>query len=446
MGKFGTILLLFMGLEAFGQQQLPEMPHILPMRERAQLEDQWLMLRLQQIVPKLMREQNIDMWILVAREYNEDPVVKTMLPATWFSARRRTILIFSDRGKDKGIERLAVARYDIGEFFAKAWDKEKQPNQYKALANLIKDHKPKRIAVNTSENFALADGMAWSELEAMKAALSKKYRQRLVSGENLAIGWLETRLAEEMVVYPQIMQMAHTIIAEGFSEKVIQPGVTTTADVQWWFRERIRGLKLSTWFHPSVSVQRPDSALREGFSKPASASVIMPGDLVHVDIGIAYLGLNTDTQQHAYILRPGETDAPEGLKRALAKGNRLQDILTSEFETGRTGNQILASSLQKAVAEGLKPSIYTHPLGFHGHGAGPTIGLWDQQGGVPGKGDYALRAHTAHSIELNVTVPIPEWSKDIRIMLEEDAFFDGEKVRYINGRQKELWLVPRLYR
>ena len=443
MRVFSVLGLFVFLVPASLENNLPEMPHILSMRERAEVRDQWLTARLNTVVPALMRKHGIGMWVLIAREYNEDPVVKTMLPATWLNARRRTILIFSDRG-EKGVERMAVARYDIGEFFKKAWDKESQPDQWRALAEIVKAHNPEKLAVNYSNTFALADGVTSTELDAFREALPKRYRKRMVSGEALAIGWLETRIDAEMVVYPQIVAIAHAIIAEGFSEKAIQPGVTTTKDVAWWYREKIRELKLQTWFHPSVSLQRQDSELRVGFSSKPESDIIRPGDLLHVDFGISYLGLHTDTQQHAYVLRRGERQAPDGLVRAFAVGNRLQDILTESFQLGRSGNDILSIARQKAIAEGLKPSIYSHPLGFHGHGAGPAIGMWDQQGGVPGKGDYPLHPNTAYSIELNVTVPIPEWQKEIRIMLEEDAYFDGEKAAYIDGRQTELMLIPRL--
>ncbi|GIV57856.1 MAG: hypothetical protein KatS3mg042_0769 [Rhodothermaceae bacterium] len=242
-----------------------------------------------------------------------------------------------------------------------------------------------------------------------------------------------------------IVRLAHAIIAEGLSERAIQPGVTTTEDLAWWFRERVRSLGLTAWFHPSVDVQRPEGDARDGdFSARPGVTVIRPGDLVHVDFGLTYLRLNTDTQQHAYVLRPGETDAPEGLRRALAVGNRLQDILTEQFVAGRTGNAILRAALERARAEGIEATIYTHPIGYHGHGAGPTIGLWDRQEGVPGRGDYPLFPHTAHSIELNAAVPVPEWGgQQVRIMLEEDAYFDGTTTRYLDGRQTRLWLIPR---
>ncbi len=439
----GVVLIVLFVLSSHLCSQI-DMPVILSIKDRAALRDNWLGIRLDTVVPELMRRENIDMWIIIAREYNEDPVIKTMLPAKWLAARRRTILVFFDKGVEEGVERLAVARYDIDDFFKKAWDKDKQPDQWQCLVEIIQQRDPKRIAVNYSSTFALADGLTHSEFEALKAAFSQKYIKRIVSGENLAIGWLETRIPEEMVVYPAICNIAHYIIAEGLSNKVIQPGFTTTEDVEWWYRERIRELKLLTWFHPSVNVQRAEVTNgAETFASRPESKVIMPGDLIHIDFGITYLGLNTDTQQHAYVLKSGEMDAPPDLKHALATGNRLQDIFISNFKAGRTGNEILAKSLTEAKAENIVPSIYTHPLGFHGHAAGPTIGLWDQQGGVPGKGDYKLFLNTAHSIELNVTVAIPEWqNKEIRIMLEEDVYFSKTGVRFIDGRQRELILIP----
>ena len=421
-----------------------DMPLVLPMRARAEVMDAWLEQRLDTVVPALMRREDVDMWVLVAREYAEDPVVETMLPATWLAARRRTVLVFFDRGPEQGVERMAVARYDVGRFFQRAWDEEARPDPWRALADLIVERDPGTIALNVSPTFALADGLTESQHAGLIAALPESYAGRIVPAERLALGWLETRTEEELAVYPTLCRIAHRIIAEGLSDRVIQPGVTTTADVQWWYRERIRGLKLVTWFHPSVSVQRADEEGHSGtFASTPGERAILRGDLVHVDFGITYLGLNTDTQQHAYVLRAGESEAPEGLMRGLTLGNRMQDVLTDCFVAGRTGNEILACALERGREEGLRPSVYTHPLGFHGHAAGPTIGLWDQQGGVPGKGDYPLFANTCHSIELNVTVSIPEWGgADVKFMLEEDAFFDGESCRYLDGRQTDLILIP----
>ncbi len=421
--------------------------HVLPMRERAAVVDTWLAERIEQVLPMLMERTGIDMWLITAREYNEDPVIKTFLPATWLSARRRTILLIHKDSESDVVETLAVARYNVGDAFTRAWDKETQPDQWQRLVELIEERDPEAIGINISADFALADGLSHGEFQGLSAALPQKYADRLVSAENLAIGWLETRTPSEMVVYQQICRIAHEIIAEGFSEQVIQPGITTTDDVVWWYRERIRERQLTAWFHPSVSITRaqqsPTDHKTEVLARTDNSNVIQPGDLLHVDLGVTYLRLNTDTQQHAYVLRAGETAAPEGLQKAFARGNRLQDILTSHFVAGRSGNDILARTLKQAAAEDIEASIYTHPIGYHGHGAGPTIGLWDQQGGVPGKGDYPLYPNTAHSIELYAASFIPEWQRSVRIRLEEDAFFDGETTRYIDGRQTRLMLIPR---
>jgi len=434
------LLLLLCLSQSVLQAQIPQ---ILQLKDQQKVKDQWLEERMQTIMPELMRREGIDMWVLISREYNEDPVLRTMLPANWLSARRTTMLVIYDTGDS--LETLACARYDVGTLFTKAWDKETQPDQWERLRELIEARDPQQIAVNRSEHFGLADGISSYHYDKLIAVLPETYRDRIVTGERLAIGWLETRTSSEMTVYRQICRIAHQIIAEGLSEQVIQPGITTTDEVVWYYRERIRGLGLEAWFHPTIDVQRADPEnfdhLRT-FSKRPDQQIIQPGDLVHVDFGITYLGLNTDTQENAYILRQGETAAPAYLVDAFEQGLRLMDVLTKQFSVNRTGNEILASALAQAEAEGLKPTIYTHPIGYHGHGAGPTIGLWDQQKGVPYNGDYPLYPHTAYSIELNTAVYVEPWGKEIRMMMEEDAYFDGETVSYIDGRQTKLFLIP----
>ena len=436
-------LLLSMALAATAQNGMPK---ILSMEDRATVINELLEDKIKNILPDLMRREGIDMWVVISREYNEDPVIKTLLPSTWLAARRRTVLVMYDQGGDKGIETLAVARYNVGSSFKSAWDKEKQPDQWARVAEIIKERNPQKIGINKSEHFGLADGIVATDLEEFTAAIDKKYRDRIVSAEKLAIGWLETRSPAEMAIYPQICRIGHQIINESFSDMVIQPGVTTTDEVVWYMRKRMAELGLQAWFHPTVDVQRADPENAEGqrsFSQRPGSDVIMPGDLVHCDIGFTYLRLNTDQQQLAYVLRPGETDIPDYLKKAMEKGNRLQDILTGNFKEGRTGNEVLKMSREQAIAEGLIPSIYTHPIGYHGHGAGTTIGMWDSQGGVPFTGDYPLHLNTAYSIELNTTVHLEEWGKDIRIMLEDEAIFDKTGVWYIDGRQKDIYLIPR---
>jgi Xaa-Pro aminopeptidase len=411
---------------------------ILSERDRADLRDKILSNRFENLLPNLMDRAEIDMWLVISREYNEDPVMRTMLPATWLNARRRTILVFYRNKKKNTIEKLAVARYDVGQNITSAWDKEKQPNQWARLVEIIEERNPNKIGVNISPTFGIAEGLVVTDYEELKEVLPPNLEDKLVSAEQLAVSWIETRTEMEMELYNTLVEITHNIIAEAFSEKVIIPGETTTEDVVWWMRQKVTQLGLETWFHPTVDVQRNNEALKShiaSFSKAKEEAVIIAGDLLHCDFGITYIGLNTDCQQHAYVLKEGESEVPKFLEEAFKNGNRVQDIFTGNFEEGKTGNQILLKSLSEAKAEGLRPSIYTHPLGVYGHSAGPTIGMWDSQGGVSGAGDYLLYRNTVYAIELNTTVTIPEWNKDIRIMLEEAGFYGEDGFRYVNKRQ-----------
>lgn len=421
--------------------------HILPERQRAHVIDEILKDKFNNLLPKLMDDTGFDMWILISREYNEDPVLKTMLPATWLNARRRTILVFyRDKAKNT-IEKLAVARYNFGENIVSVWDKEKEPNQWKRLIEIIEERNPKSIGLNYSEHFNICDGIVKTDYEAFMDNLPKVYEDRVQSAEKLAIGWIETRTATEMIIYNQLVNITHDIIAEAFSEKVITPGITTTTDVEWWMRDKVTGLGLETWFHPTVDVQRTaeeSSNHLYTFSNRPENMVILPGDLLHCDFGITYLRLNTDCQELAYVLKPNETEPPIFLQDALKAGNRVQDIFTNNFETGKSGNAVLKASLEQGKAEGYRPVIYTHPLGLYGHSSGTTLGMWDAQDGVPATGDYPLHENTVYAIELNTTVTIPEWKRDIRIMLEEAGFWGADGFRYVNGRQTKLLTLPRV--
>jgi Xaa-Pro aminopeptidase len=414
----------------------PVVPPILSSRDWAATENRILAERLDKVIPVIMREEGIDLWLLVAREYFEEPVVASMLDAESMHARRRTILIFYDPGGGKPVERLTVSRYGLGGLFAPAWDPTKQPDQWQAVGDIIAKRNPARIAVNTSDLHQFADGMTVSQYDKFTAALPAALRQRIVSGEGLSIRWLETRTPAEMALYPAIVRTAHAVIGEAFSRAVITPGVTTAEQVQWWYRDRLRQLGLDPWFHPSVGIQRQGvKGMREG------AEVIQPGDLLWTDFGITYLRLNTDTQHLAYVLKPGETEAPAGLRQGLANSNRAQDILLRQFAVGRSGNQVLAMARAEALASGLDPSIYSHPIGLHGHGAGPSIGFWDNQNPDP-RGARPINANTAWSIELTSYAAVPEWGgQRVDFRAEENAFFDGKTMRYIDGRQTKLNVI-----
>ncbi len=411
---------------------------IQPLRVRADIRNTWLRERLQNLIPELMAREGFDMWLVIAREYNEDPVIMSLLPEPSMAARRRTILVFTRRA-DGSVERLSIDRYGFGEFYQKAWDPETGEEQYACLARVVLERDPQRIGINISPTFAFGDGLTHQEHGRLVSALDPALVARLHNAERLCVGWLERRIPSELAAYPAFVALGHRMIAEAFSRNVIEPGTTTTDDVVWWFRQTMLDMGVQAWFQPSVSIQAYGQSFDQ---KEGARTLILPGDLLHCDVGFYYLGLATDQQQHAYVLQPGEHDAPGGLKIALANGNRLQDILINTITPGKTGNQVLRETLTEARSVGLEPSIYTHPLGYHGHAAGPTIGLWDRQDGVPGAGDYEIFDSTCYSIELNALTPMPEWSgQKVRMALEEDAVLVNGEVEWLSGRQTRLHLI-----
>ena len=407
---------------------------ILPLRDRMTVYNGWLMNRLEKMLPDMMDETGIDLWVVVAREYNEDPVIISLLPEPNLYARRRTILLFH-RHPD-GVERLAVYRYGFGDFYKGVWDPDKE-EQYECLARIIREKDPEKIGINVSNISAFGDGLTHGEHTLLVDALGD-LSEIIVPAEKLCIRWLETRSKEELEAYPMLVELTHAIIQEAFSSKVITAGVTTVDDVQWWMRQKMLDLGVEMWFPATVDRQGHGDSYEDN----ERTRVIHMGDLLHCDVGFYYLGMATDVQQNAYVLKQGETGAPQGLRDALVDANKLQDFHASAMKNGRTGNEILKEALDNAWADGLKPSIYTHPLGVHGHAAGPTIGLWDQQGGVPGRGDYPLYPDTCYAIELNAKKEVPEWgNQEIRMSLEQDAWWTGEKLVFMAGRQKKLHLV-----
>lgn len=406
---------------------------ILSHREQADVVRGFLLQRFERILPELMRRHGIDMWVVISREYNDDPVFRSMAPMTTYASRRRTILVFHDRGPSLGVERLSIGRFDYDQLYTVV--PTHNDGQWAGLKKLLDQRRPRVVGINTSRTFAHADGLSHSEYEALTSAIGPDHTARLTSAERLAVDWLERKLPEETAAYRDAMAIAHAVIREAFSSAVITPGVTTTDDVAWWMRQRVAELGLGQWFQPTIDLQRQGG--RQGLSQ-----VIEQGDLLHCDFGIVYLGFATDTQHNAYVLRVGETDAPAGLREGQRRGTRLQDIVLSQARAGGTGNGALAASLAQGRAEQLAPVIYCHPIGFHGHGAGPHIGMTDYQDGLPGMGDYTFQPDTWHSIELNITHAVPEWGgQPVRFALEEDAVLTAGGWRWILSRQDTLHLV-----
>lgn len=398
--------------------------------------------RLNHLLPELMRETGLDMWVVINREYAEDPVFFSLAPEPIFAARRTTMLVFHDRG-DEGVQRLTVSRYPYGNFYEAAWEGGNLDDQWQALGELIAERAPNKVGIDVSRHWPVADGLTASLRDRLMEVLPASMKDRVVSAENLAVRWMETRSAGELEAYSHVVSLARGVISEAFSGRVITPGATTTEDVAWYIRQRFADLDLAAWFMPDVNVQRAGmTCTAESPFCGDDSTVIQRGDVLHTDVGICYLRLCTDTQEMGYVLRLGESDVPESLAKALATGNRWQDLLTSNFVTGRTGNEILARTIAANEAEGIISSTYTHPLGVFGHAPGPTIGMWDNQGETPVRGDWPLYPNTGYAIEGNIKAPVAEWGDQmVQIKLEQSAVFDGETVWYLAGRQTEWHLV-----
>jgi Xaa-Pro aminopeptidase len=424
---------------------VPQVHALPPLREQADLQQAWLAERLTTVLPALMRKHKVEMWILSMREYAEDPVFWSMRSPTTFAARRRSIYIFHDRGPEVGVDRIALGGTSQGGLYevyteSDPWSDRPElfgDEQWRQLRQLIEGRDPRNIVLNIDEHHAFSDGLHAGEREALERALGNEYVIRVVRKPELAIDYIATRVPSMLPHYRRLQQTVHALISRAFSSAVITPGTTTIDDVRWWLREQVRDLGMTVWFHPSVSVQRVGEVPEDG------PTVIEPGDLLWVDFGVVAMGLHTDTQHLGYVLRPGETQPPDGLRACLATSNRVQDHLMREMEPGRSGNEVLARTLAAMEGEGIEGTVYTHPIGDHGHGAGPLIGLWDHQEGVPVRGDLELEPNTWHSIELQARVAVPEWNgKAASCRQEEEAYLDETGVpHWMFRRQEDFHLV-----
>jgi Xaa-Pro aminopeptidase len=428
-------------------------------RELAAMQQVWLQKRLDTFIPGLMRKHGIDFWVVTMREYNEDPVFKSITAPETMSARRRTIYVVFDRCAASGqpasascVERIALGgttqggvwqarrstkpvQAAVGGRQAELWGDE----QWQALKQLVEEKNPKVIGIDRSKVFAFTDGLSSGELQGMSEALGEKWTSRFRDAEGLPLELIASRLPEEEAFFTKMTEKVWAMTQEMFSGRVIIPGKTRTSELVWWWRQRVADQGMDTWFQPSIEVQRKGKTSEEIGEDP----VILRGDVLHCDVGITVARLNTDTQHNAYVLLPGETDAPAGLKRALANANTMQDIAMEETRPGRTGNEILKSVLERMQAKAIDGTMYSHPIGMNGHGAGPLIGLWDYQDGVPGRGDAKVVPSMWYSIELQATTPVPEWGgQPVRMAQEEDMVIGADgRARWALKRQDRLFLV-----
>ncbi len=414
----------------------PATPVIMPMRQRAQVMTACLRERLDQLLPRAMRHAGIDMWLVICREDNHDPLFSTFVPPdTW--APILQMLVFFDRGSDTP-ERINVSMTDTKDLYDRPWSGRSEQEQWDLLARIVADRDPRRIGINVAAVQWAADGLTSHLHERLLAALPPAYSERLVSAETAATLWLEVLTPREQGLFEHVVGVGRQIIADCY-RKLVKPGVTTEEDLRWGYWQRCVDLGLELSFLPFFTVrQAPEN--RGNVGRPVVAG---PGDCIVCDVGIRYLGLCSDHQEWAYIPRAGQNGPPAGLQRLMAEANRLQDIFMGEFQQGMTGNELLARILARARAEEIpSPRVYSHSLGHFLHEPGPLIGLpWEQER-CPGRGDIPLEYDSAFTVELSIEAPLPEWGDEpFRMNVEQDVLFTREGCHLVSGRQTRFHVV-----
>lgn len=423
--------------------QYNRFPQVLTMRQRADVIRRLLKRRLETILPLAMRETGFDMWLVLCQEDDLDPVFTTLVPMdTWCPILQ--ILVFYDKGEEGypecSIERINISGTNTYDLYDRPYRGQVENEQLPLLRKIIEERDPKRIGINIGSIQWAAGGLTHNLYNQLVSALPTKYAERLTSAEPLTTRWLATLTDDEVEIYEHAANVAHAILAECYSRKAIIPGATTVQDLEWYYWQRCADLGLEISFKPFFNLVR-SKATRDKLGP--DDYVIRPGDFIHSDVGIRYLRLNTDHQEWAYILREGEEDALEGMKRLMREANRLQDIFMAEFKQGFTGNQLLNNILTRARNEGVpNPMVYSHSLGFFLHEPGPLIGLpWEQER-CAGRGDVKLEYNNAFTMELSVSGSVPEWDgQEVRVGIEEDVVFTRDGCRLIDGRQTEFYLV-----
>lgn len=414
------------------------MPAILPVRKQAEVILENLRGRLTEVLPSAMREAGIDMWIVLCQEDDLDPVFQTMIPMdTWCPILQ--MLVFVDKGAE-GVEGINIGGTDTADLYARPYTGQLPEKQWPLLTELVRERDPKRIGINIGSIEWAAGGLTHNLHNQLLAALPEGYTERLVSAEPAVTRWLANLTDKELELYEHIVTVARALIEECYSSAVIIPGATTIDDVKWRYWQRAADLGLALAFKPYFSIVRPLEG-RERYGE--NDRVIRPGDCIHCDVGVKYMRMNTDHQQWAYILKPGETDAPPELRALMKEANRLQDVWMAEMKHGLTGNQILANILKRARAEGVpEPRVYSHSLGYYLHEPGPLIGLpWEQERCV-GRGDVKLDYNNTFTAELSVTGEVAGWPDGrFRLSIEEDVVFTRDGTRPVGGRQTEFYLV-----
>ncbi|KAK7695373.1 hypothetical protein QCA50_000008 [Cerrena zonata] len=431
--SLAEVLIFVFALIPFSLSQLhpnePAQYRTLPsLREQATILDGWRDVRLARL-PQLLQKYELDAWLISQREYAEDTIWWSVRSALEFAPHRRTVMLFHTNTSSLAGRPNPLKWVDNT---GAVWPE---------LLGILETFDPNRIAVNIDRNIAFGGGLHVGEWDVLQEQLGEKWVDRMVNQPMLGIEFVAGRIPGQIEYYRLMQETTWALIEEAFSERVITPGVTSTEDVEWWYRDKIQERNFSTWAHPRVSVLKPESF--PGWE--GTKDIIQEGDLLHVDFGITAMGMNTDTQHMAYVLRTsqGEQDVPDGLKEGLKKANRMQDISIEKMKAGKTGNQVLKECLDQMKTDGIEGQVYSHPIGEWGHSAGAVMGFTNLPDFVPVLGELEILPNTFYSIELYAYHFVPERNETIRFRVEEDAYWvdDERGWEFVRGRQERLHLV-----
>lgn len=411
--------------------------NILPLKKQEEIRDSWLTGRLDTILNEAMQKADIPMWVVISKEYNEDPVVDSLTPCEHDSSRRLSIFVFLLNQATSEVERYLIGppHPALVEMYEFIWNRGNE-TQWERLRKLIEETQPERIGINMSTNIAVADGLTHSLYETLCESIGPDWGDKLVSAEHLVIHWFLKRNEAEMITYPFLADLTSDLARIALSNEVIYPGITTTTEVVAWIRQRVLDLGLKTSFYPTVDIQRKGAD-----ADRLSNTTIMPGDIVHLDFGLEYLGLATDTQQLAYVLGRGETEPPKGLQNAFARALLFEDIVMKNLKPGVSGDEVFVSSISEANKHGVNAMLYSHPLGNHCHEAGPLIGLYDKQGKIPFRGELEIICNSVYALEFNIKAYIPEWDQETYIYLEQPIAVYEAGADFLTPRQEKFYIV-----
>jgi len=439
-----AVFILVLALQCSAQSAPSKAPQLLPWSQQIAVREQWLVKRHEMILP-MMRKFGINMWIVVNEEFHDDPLTQYIAPPRPY-AGGRDIFVFIDTG-DKGLRKIAINGYaeeNLKQFFESPDDPRAAD---KVLPELYDQYKPEKIALSYNARRGVQRSLTHDTYNFLAEKMGPDAAQHCVPAADLIEEYLDTRIPEEFATYQQMVQLTDNLTRRALSSEVIKPGKTTVGDVRRWLYDQLWQNRVGTWFQPDLRVQRKGKKndTSRGFLAVASEStVIERGDVLHVDFGITYMGLNTDWQKMAYVLLPGEKEPPAGLKSALKNTNTLQDALTQRAaRPGRTAAEVYNQTMDEMKQKGIEAQVYSHPIGNQGHGLGPSIDFRSaQRAEIGATAAKPLRKGSYLSVELNTQTAVPEWAgQKVYIMMEDDAYLTDDGYKFFIPRQEAFYLV-----